>query len=415
MTETGRPAPALALRPNATLAAAVVSQVLAAAGFIGFSVLAPEFAKLTGLNERDYGLSVTFFFLGTALSSPFSGALVQRMGSVRTLIAIKLFMAAGYLVCLAGTWQGLMLAAFLFGVGYGPQGPVSMAVVTQRTQSDRRGLFLSIRQAGQPLAAAIVARVLPPLMVFAGWQAGVYGIAGGLVVGALFVLLTAQLFRLPHVTDSASVGARPSMSRLLSGITGSLRLPQGLRLLWSVGFLFAVTQISLMVFTYLYLLEVVGLSAIAAGIFLSNQQLASMLGRPVFGWLCDVTGRSEYVLAAIAIMVIATVVGLLAVTVDTPAWLLVVLAVATGLSGQTWNAVFATAMSYRVAPERLVEMNGRAFSFLSVGWMAAPLLFWSLIEFSGGYETPFLIILAANAVAAAALIVFGGTRDEATI
>ena len=349
----------MALRPNATLAAAVVSQVMAAAGFIGLSVLAPEFAKLTGLNERDFGLSVTFFFFGTALSSPFSGALVQRLGTVRTLIVIKLFMAAGYLACLAGSWSGLMLAAFLFGVGYGPQGPVSMAVVTQRTPSDRRGLFLSIRQAGQPFAAAIVARILPPLMAFAGWQAGVYGIVGGLLVGATFVLIAAPLFRLPHVIERVDVSARRPLSNLISGIANLLYVPQGLRLLWIVGFIFAITQISIMVFTYLYLLEVVGLSAIAAGIFLSNQQLASMLGRPLFGWFCDVTGRTGYVLAAIAVMVVATIIGLLAITADTPAWLLVVLAIATGLSGQTWNAVFTTAMSYRVAPERLVEMNGR--------------------------------------------------------
>ena len=123
MTDAERTAPATALRPNATLAAAVISQMLAAAGFIGFSVLAPEFANLTGLNERDFGISVTFFFLGTALSSPFSGVLVQRLGTVRTLVVIKLFMAAGYLVCLAGTWSALMLAAFLFGIGYGPCGP----------------------------------------------------------------------------------------------------------------------------------------------------------------------------------------------------------------------------------------------------------------------------------------------------
>ena len=412
MTDAERTAPATALRPNATLAAAVISQMLAAAGFIGFSVLAPEFANLTGLNERDFGISVTFFFLGTALSSPFSGVLVQRLGSVRTLVVIKLFMAAGYLVCLAGTWSALMLAAFLFGIGYGPQGPVSMAVVTQRTPSDRRGLFLSIRQAGQPFAAAVGARILPPLMAFAGWQAGVYGIVGGLVAGSVFVLLAAPLFRLRHTSDPVGTRARFSLVSLLSGVAGLLRVPQGLRLLWIVGFVFAITQISIMVFTYLYLLEVVGLSAIAAGIFLSNQQLASMLGRPVFGWLCDVTGRSGYVLAVIALMIVATILGLLAVTVTTPTWLLVVLAIATGLSGQTWNAVFATAMSYRVAPERLVEMNGRAFSFLSFGWMAAPLLFWSLIEFSGGYEVPFLFILAANVLAAITLFIFGGARDE---
>ena len=82
------------------------------------------------------------------------------------------------------------------------------------------------------------------------------------------------------------------------------------------------------------------------------------------------------------------------------------LAIATGIAGQTWNSVFTTAMSYRVKPDKLAELNGRAFAFLSLGWMAAPPLFWVLIEYSGGYELPFMVILAANALAAVVLFAF---------
>lgn len=398
-------------RPNATLAAAVVSQGIAAAGFIALGLLAPDLAKLTGLDERDFGLSITFFFIGTALSSPLSGVLARRLGGVGTLVLVKCIMAGGYLVCLAGTWPAMMLAAFLFGIGYGPIGPVSMTIVTQRTPVNRRGLALAVRQAAQPLASAIIARVLPPLMAYAGWQAGVYSVTGLLLFGALFVILAAPLFRV-DLSDKPASAPEFSVSRMLTTLLAYIRIPPELRLLWSVGLVFAMTQMAMLVFAYLYLLEVVGLSAITAGIFVSNQQLAGMIGRPLFGWFCDVTGRSGYVLGAIALMTCVVIVAFLSVTADMPAWQLIILAVATGFSGQTWNSVFTTAMSYKVAPGQLVEMNGRAFSFLSLGWMAAPMLFWSLIELSGGYLLAFLVVLVANAVAALALFAFGGETDR---
>ena len=70
-------------------------------------------------------------------------------------------------------------------------------------------------------------------------------------------------------------------------------------------------------------------------------------------------------------------------------------------------------MSYRLAPEQLVEMNGRAFSFLSFGWMAAAPLFWALIELSGGYALPFAVIMIANAIVGVVLLVYSSKPDRA--
>ena len=138
-----------------------------------------------------------------------------------------------------------------------------------------------------------------------------------------------------------------------------------------------------------------------------------MVGRPALGWICDVTGRSQVVLAGIAMITVATIAALAFASADMPFWQLTLLAVATGIAGQTWNSVFTTAMSYRLAPEQLVEMNGRAFSFLSFGWMAAAPLFWALIELSDSYALPFAVIMVANAVVAVVLLVFAGGPDRA--
>ena len=388
------------------LAGAFFTQFVAGFGFLAFSLLAPSLAEATGLRERDFGLAITFVFIGTALSSPATGALVRRLGGVWTVALALAFMAGAMMVNLVGAWWATMLAATLFGLGYGPQGPVGMTVVTERTPAHRRGLFLALRHSSQPLAGVIAGRLLPPLMIAMGWQAGVLTTAGALIAGAIFTLALPALFQLGTVPAAPVQRAGGHAARLASVGRQMLAVPEGLRVLWGAGLALAVNQIAMMVFAYLYLLEVVRLSPIAAGIFVSNMQIAGLVGRPLLGWFCDRTGHSQLVLAALAAIGVVTVMALFALAErGMPAWQLFLLAIACGLSGQTWNSVFTTAMSYRVPPERLAEMNGRAFSFLSLGWMAAAPFFWALIEISGGYTLPFLMVLGGDAAICIALLV----------
>jgi MFS family permease len=177
-----------------------------------------------------------------------------------------------------------------------------------------------------------------------------------------------------------------------------------LRFLWGAGLAFSVTQTAVTFFSYLYLLEVAGLDPVAAGIFASNLHATALIGRPILGWVCDRTGRPQLVLALIALTAVATLGALLLVDAATPGWMLVPLAVACGVAGQCWNPVFVTAMSFKVADAELAEMNGRAFAFLSIGWMSAAPVIWGLIELSGGYELPLLLVAGANLVVAGVLV-----------
>ncbi len=412
MTVSAAPAPPITNRPLATLAGAFAAQWITGFGFVTFTLLAPFLAIETGLKASDFGLSVTFFFIGTALSSPMSGAMVRRIGSVATLVTAMSFMACVYLVCLFGTWWSVMLASLLFGLGYGPQGPVGMTLVTQHTPATRRGLFLSLRQAAQPFAAVISGRLLPPMMALVGWQSGVIATSTMLALGALMVIAAFPLFRVQQWRAPAAKPQRNTVSRYLTSVVTYFAIPRGLRLLFGAGLVLAISQMAMMIYAYLFLIEVVKLTPIQAGIFVSNQQLAGMIGRPIFGWFCDASGRSMQVLGFISLTTILTIVALSYAAPGMPGWQLFILAIATGIAGQTWNSVFTTAMSYRVPPQQLTEYNGRAFSFLSFGWMATPLLFWILINASGGYELPFFIVLVANAFAVVALFMSGGPPDR---
>jgi MFS family permease len=401
--------PAREDRPHAlaVLGGAFLTQMAAAVGFWSFSLLAPELAAHTGLNERDFGLSVSFIFLGTFLSSGFTGLLVGRFGGAGTVALVLAGMAAAVLLNLAGLWAATMLAALLFGIAYGPQGAVGMTLVTRSADRRMRGLYLSIRHSSVPAAAAVIGRVLPPLMIWAGWWVGVLSVSAVLVAGAAFTLAARPLFRLGEARAQVAERAPRGFWR---GIRARFRVPPELRFLWGAGLAFAVTQNAATFFAYLYLLEVAGRDPVSAGIFASNLHIMALIGRPLLGWICDRTGRPQLVLAMIAAAAVVTILALLQVDATTPGWLLVPLACACGLAGQCWNPVFVTAMSFKVADTELAEMNGRAFAFLSLGWMSAAPAFWALIELSGGYTLPFLIVAMANVVVAGVLLAAGEGR-----
>jgi len=399
-------APARKPHPLAVLFGTSATQAAAAIGFWSFALLAPELARETGQSARDFGLAVSFIFLGTFFSSPFTGNLAARFGGMGTVALMLAAMALALLMNLAALWSATMLSAFLFGLAYGPHGAVGMTLVTQSAARRMRGLFLAMRHSAVPAAAALIGRVLPPLMLLIGWRLGVVSLSAVLLAGVAFTLIAAPLFRLG---DAGRARVEAGVRSPWTALRARFRVPRHLRFLWGAGLVFAVTQTSVTFFSYLYLLEVIGLGPIAAGIFASNLHLTALVGRPLLGWLCDRTGSAQTVLAGIAVVTVVTIVALLALGPDSPGWLLIPLALACGVSGQCWNPVFVTAMSFKVEDADLAEMNGRAFSFLSLGWMSSAPVFWGLIELSGGYIAPFLIVAALN-VAVAGVLLFGGER-----
>jgi MFS family permease len=302
-TSTGTKKPG----PIAVLLGASVTQAAAAVGFWSFSLLAPELANETGMNERDFGLAISFIFLGTFFSSPFTGSLVARFGGMSSIALVLAAMSLALLLNFAAFWAATMFSAFLYGVAYGPHGAVSMTLVTQSAERRMRGLFLAIRHSSVPAAAALIGRLLPPLMLLAGWRMGVFSVMAALLAAVVFALIFRPLFRL-----GGEGRARVATQTIISwaSIRARFHVPRHLRFLWGAGLVFAVTQTSVTFFSYLYLLEVAGLDPIAAGIFASNLHLTALFGRPLLGWLCDRTGNAQAVLAGIAIVTVGTIIAL---------------------------------------------------------------------------------------------------------
>lgn len=398
------PSPAKSSMPM--VAAAFAAQCAAAFGFLAVGLLAPALATETGLDERDFAFSATFVFLGVALSSPAASVLMRRFGSVRAMAGTLLGMSAAMLINLAGSWTATMAACFLFGLFYGPYGPALSTVVASRSPIHRRGLYLAIRQSGVPFAGAVAGRLVPPLILFHGWWAGVFTISAFLAAGAMFTLVFASLFKVAPEEIPAKPIAEPPSGGPGFGrwLTRTYVLPPGLRLLGLCAIGFAISHIGLSSFAYFYLLEELHFTPVAAGIFLSNSLLTAAIGRPLLGWVVDLTGSPLKVLAGIALIAAISYASLLALTPQTPLWVVSLIAIAAGASASTWTPVFMTAIANEAPEGEMTTYSGRAFSYAALGWMAAPPLLWARIEVSGNYAVPFAVLLATNLASCAVLL-----------
>lgn len=384
----------------AVLGGAFLTQGAAAFGFIAFSLLAPGLALETGQDERDFGLAFSFIFFGSALASPLCGTMMRRFGSVGTMVITLSGMACVALIALWGTWATVMLAAFLYGLFYGPYGPANITVVNRKTPKRRVGLFLAIRQSGVSLAGAGGGFILPAIMVAVGWQVGIWAMVGVLIAAVAMTLLFAPLFRVTPEQPTMRTELHRTFPRRL---VASFVLPPNLRLLGCIAVLMAVIHTTLFTFVYIYLLEEVHLSPVMAGQFFAIIQLVAIVGRPVMGWLSDRWGRPELVLLGIAIAATTSIILAMMISPDTPVWMLYPVALLAGLSGNTWSPIFAMIVGRRAPEGELAEVTGRAYSLAAAGWTASPLLMWSLIELSGGYMVPFGTVVGLGLLAAVAI------------
>lgn len=309
-------------------------------------------------------------------------------------------MGLSAMIALAGTWPAVMLAALAYGIFYGPYGPANVTMVSARTPRHRVGLFMAVRQSGVSLAGMAAGYLLPATMIAVGWQAGVYTMAVVVAVAAVGTALFAPIFRIQP--DEAPIAStRPfGLSRAIERFL----LPKEMRLLGWTAIAFATSHTSLFTFTYIYLIEGVGLDPVQAGLFFAIVQVTAIAGRPLAGMFSDWIRSPEITLAILAVGASCAIAGALHLEPGAPLWLMYPIAVLAGLSGNSWSPIFMTAVSLRAPVGQVSEMNGRAYAFASLGWMTAPPLIWGLIELFGSYAVPFGVVIAGNLIGAAALI-----------
>ena len=386
------------------LALIMAVQTASNLGALGLPALAPLLRDDLGLTRQEAGSFLSAFYVGGALTSFPAGWLADRLGVRWTLLAGQGLVAGGFaLMTLAPDYSSLLAAVVLAGVGFGAVNPTSTKGVLVWFPAGSRATVVGVKQAGFPLGGALGALTLPALAIRPE-----YGWRGALGVAAVLIALSAGLvglaYREPHrdVLDVTRADVRPRPRGVLRS-----------RPIWLVSwatFLFAAVQVSWISYAPLYLSEVVGLSALGAGVVLGLAQTGGIFGRVGFGILSDrlLGGRRLGVLlvAGVASGVLCLATGALDPG-TAPAWLALI-AFGFGVAGIGWNGVHHTLVAEIAGRDSAATAVGLCLAVSSLGVIAGAPLVGAVADRLGSYGPGWVGLAGAMGLAVVLLL---GVRE----
>lgn len=387
------------------LGAALLMQTSAAFLTRVFPVIGPVLTDAVGVAPERIGLLAAVVSGGTMTYLVAGGDLLPRLGAVRTLQVGAFVGSAGLLAALLGTWEALLLAAFLIGVGYGPSPPAGSDILNRHSPSGRRSLVFSIKQSGVPLGGAVAGVLVPALLALWDWRIACAVSAAVALSAVLFVqplrkAIDADRDRDHPVRLSAALHPRSLMRPFRTVAASPVLLATSY-----AGFCFALTQGCLFAFFVTFLATRLGVSLPVAGLAFAVMQGVGVAARVAVGWIADSVGSARATLLALALASAAVTAAVACITEDWPASAIIAVAAVAGFAVASWNGVYLAEIA-AAAPKGQVGQATSGSTFLTfIGYVVGPVAFGALVGATGSYQAAFAITAAAPLTGAASLLV----------
>jgi AAHS family 3-hydroxyphenylpropionic acid transporter len=160
--------PTATARPSAALTIGLCFAVAVLEGFDiqAMGVAAPKLAPHFGLTPFQLGLAFSIGNFGLVFGASFGGWFADRLGRKPVFIAsVLVFGACTLLTAAAASYEMLLGARFLAGLGFGAALPNMMAVAAEISPPGRRASTAASMFCGMPLGgglAALLTQILPP-------------------------------------------------------------------------------------------------------------------------------------------------------------------------------------------------------------------------------------------------------------
>ncbi|HXF67172.1 MAG TPA: MFS transporter [Burkholderiales bacterium] len=404
------PGPMSGARANAVavIALSTAAQVASVTASSVFPVIAPELASHLGVEPSFVGYQVSLIYGTAMLASPFMGALVPRVGAAR---ATQIGLAAGMAAMLLAMSSGLFAfaaASVLVGLGLSVMPAASSHLLFRFTAPESRNLIFSLKQTGIPLGWMLMAAVAPAIALGAGWRWALAAVLALLLVTAAVM----QPWRARWDDDRGTQAA--GRQSVLEGLRLVWRYP-ALRRLSVMSACYTFVQLCVVSFAVTMLVTEAGYSLVAAGFLLSLTHVMGVAGRVLWGWVADATRDGPRVLAALGLAMSACCLAMAFVSAAWPAWALVALFAAFGLTGVAWNGIFL-AEAARSAPRGQVSgAVGGAMVWNFGGVLAGPALFATAYGWIGSYALGFGALAGVGLAGVALLLVRGPRAGGAPI
>jgi predicted MFS family arabinose efflux permease len=232
----------------------------------------------TGLGLASISLAFAFGQLWWGLTQPFAGAVADKIGAGRVLLAGAALVALGtFLTPYMTSTLGLVFAiGILAAGGAGMAGPaVLMSATTRLIPADKRGLATGIVNAGGSTGQFLLAPLAATLIVGIGWVSAMQ------VLAVLVLLCLPAAFVLKgNARHTAPAGQKPKGTR--EAIGEALRNPSYLML--SAGFFVCGFHVAFLATHLPGVVAACGLSTEWAGWALALLGLFNIVGSVAMGW-----------------------------------------------------------------------------------------------------------------------------------
>jgi len=371
----------------------MAAQIASAMGIAIFPVIAPQLARVLGVDASWVGYQISILFGAAVLMSGSVGTVVLRWGACRAMQCSLWLCAAGMIAGLAGQLLLMPLAAIFVGASTALAAAGASHLLFRFGPPKHRNLIFSIKQTGVPLGWATIALVAPALSLAFSWRVSLLAVLLYSVAGALL------LERWRRDWDDDRNPRAAAQTNMLSGVVVLWRYAT-LRYLAMAGFFFSFVQLCLGSFTVNMLVQEGGYGLVAAGAMLSLVQVAGMAGRLVFGWVADRSGRA---IAALVVSSLIAAVGCLASMFISGSWPVPALAafyVLFGMVAYGWNGVMHAQIA-RFSPPGMVSVaTGGMMVWVFGGILVGPALFAATYRWIGSYTMTFGVLALVAVISA---------------
>lgn len=376
----------------------VVTLAHACSAFAGLSVapLSPFLLDSLRMSRSQVGWLLPALYLGGVVMSLPAGWLVDRLG-VRMALVLGLALT-GVMIgagAMSPNLPALLVCLCVGGFGWSVLNPGSGKAIVEAFSPQQRGMAMGIKQTGLTLGGVGASLILPPIAVAVGWRDALL-VAGAASLGC--AVIVAIGLRAPGTPTTRAAANRPRPSDLLP----FLRRP-GLVVLFASGFLLSVLQAAVLSYMVLYAKESLDYSAVAAAGLLAIAQAGGTVSRLLWGFVSDwfFGGRRRPGLVINALVGAASYLALALSAV--PAALAPVLAAVAGAAAFGYMGLYLALVAEVGGVRYAGLLTGVAVTFAWSGVLVGPPVFGLVLEASGTYQLPWLLLAVVAVGVAIAL------------
>jgi MFS family permease len=379
---------------------ATAAQLSQALPRMGLPVLYPFIQDEFGLSRAQVGLITSALSLGFAVLVLLAGWFTDNFGVRRTII-MSLLSFTGFIFAfpLAHSFVVVLVLVVIVSIAACPVQPSTTTAIMDWMPPRIRGLAMSIKQMGVPIAGALTAALLPIIAIATGWR--IAAASNGLLVLATAVAFILLYHNAPRETYTASKFSLAPLKNIFRN--------RDLIITISWGAVFGGFQFITLSYFMLFLIEELDWSPVMAGGMLAIAQFSSIIARVGWGAFSDFIfhGRRMVVLAITGFLTVLWMLGASLTGTGVPGAAVYLITIAIGISVLSYHGVFLALIGEQAEAGQVGTTTGLTMLVYHIVMMLMPPLFGYLVDVTDSYSLAWRVCAVAALVFTVAFLIFG--------